>query len=58
LHIFPEINHSRRLRISLNDAWLNRGKRLSDLSQLSKVVMEVLCAKRDKLRNSHRLARQ
>ena len=57
LHIFPEINHRRRIRISLNDAWLNRGKRLSDLSLLCKDVMEVLRAKRKKLRKSHRSAR-
>lgn len=57
LHIFPEIKHRRRIRISLNDAWLNRGKRLSDISLLCKVVMEVLCAKRQKLRKAHRSTR-
>jgi len=56
LHVFPNIDRSRPFQIS--DSWMKRGKRISELSQLCKIVMEILCAKRGKLRKSHRLARQ
>ena len=56
LHVFPNIDRSRPFQIS--DSWMKRGKRLSELSQLCKVVMNVLCAKRSKLRKSHRSVRK
>jgi DNA invertase Pin-like site-specific DNA recombinase len=55
-HVFPNIDRSRPFQI--NDSWMKRGRRLSDLSQLCKVVMEVLCAKRRKRQKSHRSAPQ
>jgi hypothetical protein len=53
LHLFPEIDHSKRFRILLNDAWLNRGKRLSELSRFCEVVTLVQRDRRSKRRKSH-----
>ena len=55
-HVFPNIDRSRPFQIS--DSWMKRGKRLNELSQLCKVVMEVISAKRGKIRKSHRSERQ
>ena len=40
-HILPSIDRQGRFRVSLKDTWLNRGKRLSDLSRFCEVVNEV-----------------
>ncbi len=37
-HIFPKIDRIRRFQISLNDSWLERGKRLNELSQMLDLV--------------------
>jgi len=55
-HVFPNIDRSRPFQIS--DSWMKRGKRVSDLPQLCKVVMDVVCSKRDNFRKSNQLARQ
>src|SRR4029077_1301372 len=34
LHFFPNMDRQRRFHISVNDSWLDRGQRLSDLSRL------------------------
>jgi hypothetical protein len=40
-HIFPRIDQLRRFRISLNDSWLECGKRVDELSKLCEVVTRV-----------------
>jgi hypothetical protein len=44
LHVLPNIDRRRKFHISLSDSWLNRGKRLSDLSRLCEVVAQVRLA--------------
>jgi len=39
LHIFPSID--RLTQFQINDSWMKRGKRLSDLSQFCKIVTQV-----------------
>src|SRR6266403_295538 len=53
LHIFPYIDRQTRFLISLRDAWLNRGKRLSELSRLCEVVARVHSARKSGPRKSH-----
>jgi DNA invertase Pin-like site-specific DNA recombinase len=45
LHVFPNMDRRKRFHISLNDSWLNRGKRLRDLSRLCEVVARVRLAR-------------
>jgi len=52
LHVFPNIDRRKRFHISLNDSWLNRGKRLEDLSRLCEVVGRVHSTRRSKPRES------
>jgi DNA invertase Pin-like site-specific DNA recombinase len=40
-HVVPNIDRRARFRLSLNDSWLNRGKRLNEISQMCKVAAEV-----------------
>ena len=40
-HVFPMIDRRKRFRVSLNDDWLSRASRLSELSQFCKVVRQV-----------------
>jgi hypothetical protein len=40
-YLFPNIDQRRRFRVSLNDEWLSRGTRLSELSQFYEVVKQV-----------------
>ena len=54
-HVFPNIDRPKPFQIS--DSWMKRGKRLTDLSRLCEIVMQVHCAKRGELRESHPLAR-
>jgi DNA invertase Pin-like site-specific DNA recombinase len=53
LHVFPNIDRRTRFRISLSDSWLNRGKRLSELSRLCEVVARVRRAWKGKPRKLH-----
>jgi len=48
MHVAPNIDHERKFEISMNQSWLNRGKRLSDLSQFCEVVARVQRARRSK----------
>jgi hypothetical protein len=52
LRVFPNIDRRKRFQISLCDAWLNRGKLLSDLSRLREVVASVRLARRTQSRES------
>lgn len=45
-HVLPNIDRRKRFHISLNDSWLNRGKRLSDVSRFREVVAQVRLARR------------
>jgi len=54
LHVFPHIDRQTRFLISQSDSWLNRGKRLSDLSRLREIAARVRLARRSKPRESHR----
>ena len=54
-YVFPNIDRSKPFQIG--DSWLTCGKRLSELSELRAVVMEVHCAKRGTHRKSHRSPR-
>lgn len=47
-HVFPNIDRRTRFRISMNDSWLNRGKRVSKLSRLCEVVAQVRLTRRRK----------
>jgi DNA invertase Pin-like site-specific DNA recombinase len=51
LHVFPNIDRPKPFQIS--DAWLTRGNRLIDLSQLCEVVALVQRGRRSKRRKSH-----
>jgi DNA invertase Pin-like site-specific DNA recombinase len=53
LHVFPNIDRRKRFHISLSDSWLNRGKRLSNISRLLEVVAQLRFARRIKPRKSH-----
>jgi len=55
LNVFPNIDRPKPFQIS--DSWMKRGKRLTELSRLCEIVMQVHCAKRGELRKSHPLAR-
>jgi hypothetical protein len=44
-HVFPNLDRQRRFRVVLCDPWLNRGKRLTDLSRLCVVVARVRLAR-------------
>jgi DNA invertase Pin-like site-specific DNA recombinase len=54
LHIFPNIDRRKRFHISLNDSWLNRGNRISDVSRLCEVVARVRLSRRSKPRELRR----
>jgi DNA invertase Pin-like site-specific DNA recombinase len=54
LHVFPNMDRRKRFHISLDDSWLNRGKRLSDVSRLCEVVAQMRSPWRSKPRGSHR----
>ena len=45
-HILPCMDRRRRFRVSLKDTWLDRGKRLSELSRFCEVVKEVRAARK------------
>jgi len=45
-HVFPNIDRRNIFRLSLNDDWLRRGKRLTDLSRFCEVVKQVRAARR------------
>src|SRR6266849_3727665 len=52
-HVFPSIDRQRRFRVGLSGPWLNRGKRLSDLSRLCEFVARVRLTRRSNSRKSH-----
>jgi hypothetical protein len=56
IHVLPSIDRRKRFHISLTDPWLNRGKRLTELSRLCEVVARVHSARRCKPRKSHQHA--
>ena len=37
-HLFPRIEHCHRFRVSINDPWFARGRRVPDLSKLTEAV--------------------
>lgn len=41
LHLFPNIERRERFRIRLNDAWLNRGERVTEVSRLFEAVARI-----------------
>jgi hypothetical protein len=49
LHVLPNINRTKTFQLSLNDSWLTRGKRLTELSQFLNVL--------ERIRANRRLAR-
>jgi DNA invertase Pin-like site-specific DNA recombinase len=53
MYIVPNINHAGRFNISLDDSWLNRGTRLSDLSRFCEIVAQVQRSRSSDLRKSH-----
>ncbi len=53
LYVFPYIDRQTRFLISLRNAWLNRGKRLSELSRLCEVVVRVRRARKSEPRKSN-----
>jgi len=50
-HVVPNFNRAKKLQIS--DAWLTRGKQLTDLSRFCEVVVQVQSARRSKARESY-----
>jgi DNA invertase Pin-like site-specific DNA recombinase len=44
-HVLPNIDHKHVFRLSLSDAWLSRGRKLSDLSQFCNAVTKVHAAR-------------
>ncbi len=53
-HVFPAMDRRKRFVVSLSDPWLNRGKRLSELSQFCEVVVRVRRARKNKPRKQRR----
>ncbi len=47
-HILPNIDRRKRFSIGLHDAWLNRGKCLSELSQFCEVIDRVNSARKSR----------
>jgi DNA invertase Pin-like site-specific DNA recombinase len=47
-HVFPNMDHANRFQISLTDCWLNRGKRLNDLSQIMGLLRWARAARKRK----------
>jgi hypothetical protein len=45
LHVLPNMDHRKIFHISLKHPWLNRGKLLTDLSQLCQAVADVRAAR-------------
>jgi hypothetical protein len=45
-HVFPRLEHPRRFQVGLSDSWLNRGKRLDDISHFCELVANVRAARR------------
>jgi DNA invertase Pin-like site-specific DNA recombinase len=54
LHVFPNMDRRKRFHISQGDTWLDRGRRVSDLSRLCEVVALVHSARRSTPRESRR----
>jgi DNA invertase Pin-like site-specific DNA recombinase len=50
-HVVPNFNRAKKLQVS--DAWLTRGKQLTDLSRFCDVVVQVQYARRSKVRKSY-----
>jgi hypothetical protein len=50
-HVVPNFNRAKKLQVS--DAWLSRGKQLTDLSRFCDVVVQVQCARRSDVRKSY-----
>jgi hypothetical protein len=49
-HILPNIDRMRRFQISLSDSWLERGKRLNELSRMLDLVAWARTERRSKIR--------
>jgi hypothetical protein len=56
LHVFPNMDRRKRFHVSLSDSWLNRGKRLNDISQMCEVVARVHRGRKRAIRKSHQCA--
>jgi len=50
VHVFPSMDRPNRFQISMSDAWLDRGRRLGELSQLLELVAWARAIRRSKPR--------